>query len=422
MRGRGAQRPFGGRGMPAAIVTAEMAGQDLFEWARSLSEESYRLVLADMTAEHRVISLGALQRAITTSSRSLVEVLQGKQAPFALTNDQLTVVRDTARRQFPLRDIVRGLRIVHRHWTEVLLDLAEDRLPPAERAGCVRRLVEVLTRFFDDTVDAVMVEYLSERQRLIGCTLSARRETVVRLLAGGAADDADEVLGLPLGQHHVAIALAGCGDQLERLQGRAGSSLPLLDELAAAVQVFTHLVVPGDDHEAWAWLSAPRPFGDEQLEVLTACLAGNGAQTAVGVGRPRQGRDGFCQSLADARDALHIAALQPPGRRVVTFQRVRLAALLAGDVERARRFVHDELGELAGPQPATAELRATLRAYYECEQSLVRTAARLYLHRNTVVYRLRRIEQLLGRPVGADALELHAALDLAANLGLDGRG
>ena len=49
-----------------------MAGQDLFEWARSLSEESYRLVLADMTAEHRVISLGALQRAIATSSRSLV--------------------------------------------------------------------------------------------------------------------------------------------------------------------------------------------------------------------------------------------------------------------------------------------------------------------------------------------------------------
>lgn len=401
--------------MPPAIVTAEMAGQDLVDWAIALGEASYQLVVEDMTQEHRVISLAALYRAIQTSSLSLVEVLQGSDRPFSLTDDQVTVVQETARREFPLRDIVRGLRIVQRHWTEVLLDLAEHRLPAAQRAERVRQLLDVLTRFFDDTVDSVMVEYLSERQRLIGCALSSRRDLVLRLLAGEPAEDAGRVLGVDFDHHHLAIALPGPGDDPERLGRHPAFAPALLDELAGRLRVASQVVVPGLDHEQWAWLSADVPFGTDHVAVIAELLDQHGHPTG-GVGRSRPGRAGWCRSLADARDALRIARLRPCGRRVVAFDGVRLTALLSADLERARSFVRDELGELAADQPAMAELRTTLRAYFECEQSLVKTASRLFLHRNTVVYRLRRIEQVLGRPVGERALELHAALDLAANL------
>ena len=42
------------------------------------------------------------------------------------------------------------------------------------------------------------------------------------------------------------------------------------------------------------------------------------------------------------------------------------------------------------------ELALTLETYLRAGSSVAATAARLYLHRNTVHYRLRRIEQLTG--------------------------
>lgn len=402
--------------MHAAIVTPEMAGQDLAEWAIALSEESYRLVVHDMTQGHRVIALGALYRAIQTSSLSLVEVLQGHDRPFSLTKDQVMVVRETARREFPLRDIVRGLRIVQRHWTEVLLELAERHLPEAQQAPRTRELLSVLTGFFDDTVDAVMGEYLSERQRLIGRALGSRREVVERLLAGEPVEDAEGVLGVDLAHHHLAFALAGYGHEAGGLERHPSSALGLLEELSTSLRAASQLLVPGNDAEIWGFVSCERPMEVDEVRRAAEVVARAEGATA-GIGRPRPGREGFCRSLVDARDALRIARLRPADPAVVAYDEVRLAALLSTDLDRARSFVLDELGQLAADHSGTAELRATLRAYYECEQSLVRTAARLFLHRNTVVYRLRRIEQLLGRPVGDHALELHAALELDANLG-----
>ena len=39
------------------------------------------------------------------------------------------------------------------------------------------------------------------------------------------------------------------------------------------------------------------------------------------------------------------------------------------------------------------------------------------MHRNTVVYRLKRVEELLGRPLSENDLELRCALLLAESLG-----
>jgi len=43
-----------------------------------------------------------------------------------------------------------------------------------------------------------------------------------------------------------------------------------------------------------------------------------------------------------------------------------------------------------------SDLAATLRAYYDCELRVDRTAERLFLHRNSVRYRLDRIRALIG--------------------------
>ncbi|WP_214368131.1 helix-turn-helix domain-containing protein [Pseudonocardia sp. H11422] len=62
-------------------------------------------------------------------------------------------------------------------------------------------------------------------------------------------------------------------------------------------------------------------------------------------------------------------------------------------------------------QPDWHELRATVLAWAEQGFHLVRTARTLHVHRNTLVYRLRKIERLLGRDLRdhRNALALHLA-------------
>jgi DNA-binding PucR family transcriptional regulator len=98
---------------------------------------------------------------------------------------------------------------------------------------------------------------------------------------------------------------------------------------------------------------------------------------------------------------------------VVLYREVGLIALLSTDPERAAWFGAEELGELTGIGPADVELRRTALCYLDTGSSLIDTAARMHIHRNTVLYRLRRAEALIGRPLTDRQLALHATLRLA---------
>jgi DNA-binding PucR family transcriptional regulator len=96
----------------------------------------------------------------------------------------------------------------------------------------------------------------------------------------------------------------------------------------------------------------------------------------------------------------------------VRHRAVALLALLTADPLAATRFVESELGELAGPDDSMARLRATLRIYFEENASPARTSRRLSINKNTVVYRVRKAEEILGYGVAERRSELDAALRL----------
>jgi DNA-binding PucR family transcriptional regulator len=75
--------------------------------------------------------------------------------------------------------------------------------------------------------------------------------------------------------------------------------------------------------------------------------------------------------------------------------------------------VQRELGRLASRDETTRRLAATVRTYLDENGSRGRTAKRLSIHENTVAYRLRQAEELLGRSVEKRTLELRVALTLA---------
>jgi len=69
-------------------------------------------------------------------------------------------------------------------------------------------------------------------------------------------------------------------------------------------------------------------------------------------------------------------------------------------------------------QDGTAErLRETVLAFLASGGSPTRVAEELFLHKNTVSERIKKAEQMLGREVNENPVELEAALKLASGLG-----
>ena len=102
-----------------------------------------------------------------------------------------------------------------------------------------------------------------------------------------------------------------------------------------------------------------------------------------------------------------------PAGSVVCYPDIALNALLTRDLSAARQFVRQELGELSSGSERSRRLRSTLVAFFEEGMSWGRTAERLNIHQNTVIYRVNQAKDLLGRPLTERRLELEVALRLA---------
>lgn len=81
-------------------------------------------------------------------------------------------------------------------------------------------------------------------------------------------------------------------------------------------------------------------------------------------------------------------------------------------------YCEKTLKELAYPtDPAILELRKTLKSFLANNCEITKTATELYLHRNTIKYRIKQCEDLLGISVQApeNSLNLRVALELSEN-------
>ncbi|MCX6399071.1 MAG: helix-turn-helix domain-containing protein [Propionibacteriales bacterium] len=115
------------------------------------------------------------------------------------------------------------------------------------------------------------------------------------------------------------------------------------------------------------------------------------------------------------------AAGSPGSQEVVRFGARPLAVLLAGSQEQARALVDAVLAPVFDLSPDDrAVVLDTARAWLEAGGSTSTAAKALHVHRNTVRYRVRRLEEVTGRDLArpVDAAELYVALESARILGL----
>jgi carbohydrate diacid regulator len=133
--------------------------------------------------------------------------------------------------------------------------------------------------------------------------------------------------------------------------------------------------------------------------VIDAIAAQGALSARAGVGEPAATVAGLHDSYQDARDALHLTARRAGASPVRLISELRVHQVLAAVGQPARnRLLERTVADLR-VQPDWPVLRDTITAWCESGFNLVRAAAALHVHRNTVVYRMRKIEQVTGRPL-----------------------
>ena len=132
----------------------------------------------------------------------------------------------------------------------------------------------------------------------------------------------------------------------------------------------------------------------------------------IAVGTPVTKLEDLPGSFADARMALDACRVFMPDRKVIACDRLGISRLIwevpASLCERFLRetFPEDVLEEL------DEETMLTIRRFFDCSLNISETARQLYVHRNTLVYRLEKLEKLTGLDIRKfdDAMSFRIAM------------
>lgn len=113
------------------------------------------------------------------------------------------------------------------------------------------------------------------------------------------------------------------------------------------------------------------------------------------------------KSYYEARQALELCKKSTVRMKVSAYSELGIYRLLfkVNDTEEIRNFYHYHLDPIIAYDAQNhTELVNTLRQYLHCGCNISQTAQKLFIHRNTLLYRLNQIKDLLGLSLG-DALE-----------------
>lgn len=139
-------------------------------------------------------------------------------------------------------------------------------------------------------------------------------------------------------------------------------------------------------------LYALLPSGEGPLAALRLRV---GAAAAIGVSDPLQHPRRGPAAAREATWAMHAADSTPA--RTAHYGGVTMLSVLR-DTEEAQVVVERVLGTLIAYDAArSGDMVSTLDAYLRCERSWVKTATAMGVHRQTVVYRIQRVEEITGR-------------------------
>ena len=354
----------------------------------ALAEQLVALIQADVPAYGSLFALSAAELRESCRSnleRSLRELVEGLPSADGSATPQAETGRRRARQGLPLEALLHSYRLGGRVlWQGVVRRAEAEVVPDAawrllEEAGLVWEMI-------DRHSSVVSAAYRAEQARLLQRTQRRREALLVALLDGHGVDaevvrEAASVLGMPPEGPRCEVTAAVDARTTEPLPGA---------EAALLAAGFVSSWVTRTRHETGLVLLPPGRALQEVVGVLSAAAVGR-----VGVSAPVGSFDqvGRAARLAD----LALRTLPEDAVGVVTVLQRLPQALLAGGGAVTALLVEQALGPVLALRPADRDTYlGTLEVLLDCDGHATAAARRLFCHRNTVLKRVHRLEQLTG--------------------------
>lgn len=292
-------------------------------------------------------------------------------------------------------------------WRQWMRHSFEMEVDTATLGAALDLVSSSLGTWVQATLDQLADQIDREREEYLWQAHSQRLATVTQVLDDDPAelDSAERRLTYRFRAVHLAAVLwtdAAMPDQAA-LMRTAG-------ELRRRAEAAQMLAVPASSSSLWLWLG----FSNAPDSTALARDDGDG-NVRLAIGGCGLGVEGFRRSHFEALSAQRL--LLRSSVRAAAFDDIALVALATQNEQAARAFVARVLGRLSDAEP---DLRETVRVYVREGQSATRAAHALFTHRNTVLNRLQRAEQMLPESLATRSLEVGTALEIDRWIGRQG--
>lgn len=330
--------------------------------------------------------------------RSLL-ALCGLHPAIRVDAEDASLATEVVHRGTSLDQVLRMLHLHQGHFTRALYDVL--RVVPVEVRSETMAAVEGAIFDLWDEFGARLADGYAEALGSWKASGEAARVGYVRGLLSGSVEPADfeRHTGYRLDRNHVALIAFSPTSSPKKLTAAALSTLR-----AVGCTTTVHaLLAP---NLLWAW-------GSVSPSVRTVSQPPPGCSgCTVAVGMPGEGLSGFQASFREAEAIQSLVSLVEWRNlgRSLAYGDIGMITEMAARPERLWRFVVSQLGSLARSGSYEADLRATVLAYLEANRSTTLAAHRLHIAKNTVSYRMKRAEEMLGRDISRSQVALQNAL------------
>ena len=288
--------------------------------------------------------------------------------------------------------------IAWQYWMKIVFQLTKD---PVELQQLLELSSISIRTFSDDSLQLGL-----ERLELIEAkrkrsAIEEQIDLVGNIIDGQDIDisRAAAVLNYSFNQgHHSAIVWS---EEID-------TEISALENVAAvfqkACQQTDSLKIIASPSVIWVWASAQHTVNERLLETVLK----QHENVRISFGSGGSGLDGFRRAHLDAQAAQRVLGRLKSNIQLVSYDRVRLMAFLSKDAKSIQHYSEHVLGELA---QAPAAVRQSLHAFLECGCNATEAAKKLHTHRNTLLRRLTKAEEMLPRPLEENRIQVAVALE-----------
>ena len=200
-------------------------------------------------------------------------------------------------------------------------------------------------------------------------------------------------------EHQIPMEMDRCVMLFHIVQTGSSSALSLLQEIIpqaegdVLVEIDRHMVALLKDMSSVEDVEDLKQFAEAAQETLMSETA---KQTTVGIGEPRHNLSSLGESYREARRSIEVGRIFQADSSIHVFRQLMLERFLTELPRDISAYYHSLLFNRKTARLFNDEMLYTIEMFFKKDLNLSDTARQLYIHRNTLVYRLDKVQRQIG--------------------------